>query len=162
MALISTIDYSGTKHPSAWTPGVRVPYFVEYELNYATALTAKGSALAASDIIEVINIPANTVVLGAGARVKTAADSTTLTVHVGTGVDADEWVASLDGKATAGTSGADLNPDTNWKTYDAADTIDVTFATLTGTLSTGKLLVYALMMDVSDAPNRVGIAAVGS
>lgn len=161
MALISTIDYAGTGHPNPWGT-VRWPYVVEYELNYADALTAKGSALAAADIIEVINIPANTVVLGAGARVKVAADSTTLTVHVGTGVDNDEWVASLDGKATAGTSGADLNPDTNWKTYDAADTIDVTLATLTGTLTTGKLLVYALMMDVSDMPNKIGIAQVGS
>lgn len=161
MATVSTLYKAGTTHPSRGDV-LNVPYLVEKELNWATVLTAKGSALASSDVIESIYIPANTVVLGAGARIKTAADSTTLTLHVGTGVDNDEWVASLDGKATAGTSGADLNPDTNWKTYDAADTIDVTFATLTGTLTSGKVIVYALMMSVADLKDDVGIALIGS
>lgn len=161
MALISTLDIAGNTHPSR-AAGPIVPSLRFFLLDFAKALTAKGTALAASDIVEVLDIPANSVVLGAGARVLTAADSTTLTLHVGTGVDNDEWVASLDGKATAGTSGADLNPDTNWKTYDAADTIDVTFATLTGTLTSGKVLIYALIADVSKTGFKPGIAALKS
>ena len=140
---------------------VKVPYLVEVELDYADALVKKGSALAAADIVQLIQIPAGTVVLGAGAQIKTAADSTTLTVSVGTGVDDNEWVDALDGKATAGTYGTDLSASPVWNTYPTADTIDVTFATLTGTLATGILRVYALMLDVSDAkaPGLVALAS---
>lgn len=161
MALISTLDKNGLTHMSR-NGTVKMPYLVEFELDYAAALVAKGSALAASDVIEAINIPAGTVVLGAGAQIMVAGDSTTLTLHVGTGADADEWVASLDGKATAGTYGTDLDASPSWNTYATADTIDVTFATLTGTLTTGKVRVYALLMDVSDFPNKIGIALIGS
>lgn len=140
---------------------VKIPYLVEYELNYATAATAKGSALASADVIEVIRLPVGTVVLGAGAQIKTAATVTTLTLGVGTGVDDNEWVDALDGKATAGTYGIDLTPVPMWNTYGTADTIDVTFQTLTGTLSAGIVRVYALLLDVSDAA-APGLALVGS
>lgn len=161
MATVSTLYKAGTTHPSR-NGTTRVPYLVEFDLNYADALTAKGSALAASDVIECIQIPADTVVLGAGACIKVAGDSSTLTLTVGTAADADEWVATLDGKAAAGTYGADVSASPTWNTYAAADTIDVTFATLTGTLTTGKVRVYALLMDVSDLPNNPGIAVIGS
>lgn len=161
MALISTLDVAGTTHPTRAGNAI-VPSMRFFEVDFAKALAAKGSALAAADIIEAITLPAGSVVLGAGAFVKTVADATTLTVHVGTGVDNDEWVASLDGKAAAGTYGADLNSDTTWKTYAASDTIDVTLATLTGTLTTGKIVVYALVADVRDRAFRPGLAALKS
>lgn len=147
MALISTLDIAGDTHQS-YAGNVRLPVWQEKIIDYAAALTAKGSALAASDIIEVLNIPAGSVVLAAGAQVITAADSTTLTLHVDTGADNDEWVASLDGKAAAGTYGTDLDSVPTFNTYATADTIDLTFATLTGTLTTGKVRVYALILDV--------------
>lgn len=160
MALISTIDRNGSTHISR-NGNVKVPYLVEFELDYAKALIAKGSGLAAADVIEVINLPAGTVVIAAGAQVKVAGDSTTLTVNVGTGADDNEWVSGLDGKATAGTYGTDLDSVPTINTYGTADTIDVTFATLTGTLTTGILRVYALLMDVSDA-SAPGLAALKS
>ena len=43
--------------------------------------------------------------LGAGASIKVPGNSTTLTLTIGTAVDADEWVVTLDGKAAAGTYG---------------------------------------------------------
>ena len=49
-----------------------VPYLVDMTINFAAAATAKGTALAAADIIECINVPANTVVLSAGLEVVTA------------------------------------------------------------------------------------------
>lgn len=156
MATVTTlVNAASTRrgHPTR-SGNTRVPYLVQYELNYADALTAKGSALASADIFELIRIPAGTVVLGAGAEVKVAGDSTTLTVSIGTGADDNEWVDALNGKATAGTYGTDLDAVPAWNTYTATDTIDVTFATLTGTLTTGKLRVYALMMNVSDDAER--------
>ncbi len=161
MALISTLDRSGFTHMSK-NGTVQVPYRVEFDLNFATALTAKGSALAAADVIECIYIPAGTVVMGAGIANVVVADSTTLTLHVGTGVDNDEWAASFDAKGAVGTYGADLDSVPSWNTYAAADTIDVTLATLTGTLTTGKVRVYALLLDVSNLNNNPGIALVGS
>lgn len=161
MATISTLDKAGTKHQTR-AGSVVVPVMQTFELDFAKALAAKGSALAASDVIEVLDIPAGSVVLGAGAFVKTTADSTTLTVNVGTGVDADEWVAGLDGKAAAGTYGTDLDASPAWNTYATADTIDVTLATLTGTLTSGKIVVYALIADVADRNQKAGIAQLKS
>jgi hypothetical protein len=161
MALISTLDIAGAGLPSR-AGSVTVPTLVTFELDYAKALVAKGSALAANDIIEVINIPAGTVVLGAGAFVKVAGDSTTLTVGVGTGVDDNEWVDAFDGKSTAGTYAADLDAVPAWNTYGTADTIDVKLQTLTGTLTVGKLVVYALLMNVAERGQKAGIAALKS
>lgn len=145
----------------SYASNVRLPFLVQYELDYAAALVAKGSALAAADIFELIRIPAGCVVIMAGAQIKVAGNSTTLTLGIGTGADDNEWVDALDGKATAGTYGTDLNAAPTINTYAATDTIDVTFQTLTGTLSTGKVRVYALMMDVSDDAVP-GIVQLGS
>lgn len=161
MALISTLDIAGTTHPSR-AAGPIVPSFRFFELDFAKALVAKGSALAAADIVEVIDIPAGSIVLGAGIFNKVVADSTTLTLSVGTGVDDNEWVDAFNAKGAVGTYGTDLNPDTNWKTYAAADTVDVTFATLTGTLTTGKVVVYVLMADVHDRAFKPGLAVLRS
>lgn len=163
MATISALDRSGSSHPSRATANVKVPYRVEFVLDFADALTAKGSALAAADVIEVITIPAGTVVLGAGIQLIDAANSTTLTLDVGTGTDADEWVDGFDAQGgTEGAYGTDLSASPVWNTYGSADTIDVTLATLTGTLTTGKVRVYALMLDVSGTPGNPGIAALKS
>lgn len=145
----------------SYASNVRLPFLVQYELNYAAALVAKGSALAAADIFELIRIPAGCVVITAGAQIKVAGNSTTLTLGIGTGVDDNEWVDALDGKAVAGTYGTDLSASPVINTYPTTDTIDVTFQTLTGTLSTGIVRVYALLMDVSD-DGVPGIVQLGS
>lgn len=143
MAIISTLDIAGSTITSR-NDNVAVPVVVHKEINWADVLTAKGSAIAASDVVEVIDVPAGTVVVGAWAYVKTAADSTTLTLHLGNGTDPDEYVVSLDGKTVA--YSPDLNSDTTFKLYSAADTLDLTLATLTGTLTTGKVIVWAEMI----------------
>lgn len=159
MATISTLDINGATHPTM-NGNVRIPYTVDFVLDFAKALTAKGSALAAADVIEVLDIPAGSVVLSVGAEVTAVADSTTLTLTVGTGADADEWVAALDGKTLGWSADLDSVPTVN--TYAAADTIDVTLATLTGTLTSGKVRVFATLIDVSDKSRRPGIAQLKS
>jgi hypothetical protein len=161
MATITTLYQTGTTHISR-NGDTRSPYLIEREINYADALAAKGTALASADIIQALYLPAGTAVIMAGAEILVAGNSTTLTLGIGTGADDNEWVDALDGKATAGTYGTDLNSSPTINTYSTADTIDVTFQTLTGTLSTGKVRVYALVLDVSNLPNKPGIAVTGS
>ncbi len=166
MATITTLannPATSVTHASA-ASNVKLPYLAEVVIDFSEAVTAKlPTALAASDVIEAILVPANTVILGCGAQVITVADSTTLTMDIGiTGGDVDEWVDGLDGKATAGTYSTDLEVTPSWTTIGTtADTIDVLFATLTGTLTTGKVRVYAWLLDVS-ARKAPGLVALGS
>ncbi|MAN64696.1 MAG: hypothetical protein CMI60_22415 [Parvibaculum sp.] len=127
-------------------------YFVQHELDYAVALSDKGSALAASDVIPVIAVPAGSVIMNAGIEVVTAASSGTTTLDLGTGVDPDCFVDGFDGDSgtAAGTfaqNAAAFQP----LVCTAADNIDVTIASQSGTaLTTGKIRVFAMIMDVSD------------
>ena len=59
----------------------RHPYMIQHELNFATAASDKGTALAANDVIPGLTIPANTVILNAGLEVTEA--------HAGTSTDTD-------------------------------------------------------------------------
>jgi hypothetical protein len=61
MATVSNFVRVGGKG----NPG-RKPYFVEAEIDLAEAATAKGSALASSDILQAITVPADHVVMWAG------------------------------------------------------------------------------------------------
>jgi len=130
----------------------RRPYLVQTIVDYATALTDKGSALAANDIIPVIAVPAGTLILNAGIQVDTVASSGTTTLDLGTGVDVDCFVDGFDADSgtAAGTfaiPAAAYNP----LLAVAAETIDVKLATQSGTaLTTGKIRVYAILMDVTD------------
>jgi len=128
-----------------------VPYVVDVTLNYATALTEKGSALAAADVFQVMDIPAETVILAAGIEQVTAADSTAATLDLGvTGVDTDVFV---DGFDAVGGTGYAQNPAAFQPVVigASADTLDVTLATLTGTLATGSVRVWAVLCDVNAA-----------
>jgi hypothetical protein len=62
-----------------------MPYFVEKTIDFAVAATTKGTALAAADVIEVIDVPAGTMVLNAGLQVITVAtgESNDTTVDLG-------------------------------------------------------------------------------
>tara|TARA_R110002124_G_scaffold130556_1_gene292476 strand:- start:2576 stop:3067 length:492 start_codon:yes stop_codon:yes gene_type:complete len=135
----------------------RNPYLVQTIVDYATALTDKGSALAANDIIPCIAVPAGTLILNAGIEVDTVASSGTTTLDLGTGVDVDCFVDGFD--ADSGTAAGTYAQ--NAAAYQpilavAADTIDIKLATQSGTaLTTGKVRVFALLMDVSDTGHSV-------
>jgi len=68
MATVSTLTKveGGRGNPS------RKPYMVEVEIDLAAAATAKGSALAAADVINCINVGANQAILFAGTEIVTA------------------------------------------------------------------------------------------
>ena len=107
------------------TPGI-----VSVRVTGAQAAAAKGSALAAADIIYVADIPAHTMVRGVTLAVKTADTGTTLTFDLGDAGSADEFVDGADGTTAGyyvqGTNGLfDVA-----KLYAAADVIDLTVKTI--------------------------------
>ena len=127
----------------------RNPYMVQMELNLATALSDKGSALAASDVIPVIAVPKGIMVMNAGIEVVTASDGSTFNVDVGM-IDADVFVDGFDATSAAGV--LSQNPAAYQPVMAvAADNIDVTIATLSGgAVTTGVFRVWAVLMDCTD------------
>ena len=131
-----------------------MPYVVENFIDFAAATTAKGSALAANDVIEALQIPAQSAVLAAGFEVMSAVTGD-VTVSLGvTGVSAAAYVATqaLTGSTTVGTfatSAAAGYPIVS----GPADTLDVLIAASTTAISAGKVRVFAVLVDVIDHPN---------
>lgn len=142
------------------------PYVLEAQVDFAEAATAKGSALAASDVIAALSIPAETMVLGVWLRKDTATTGTAtdVTIDLGvTGGDVDQWVDGfdLDG-ASAGAYAASPTTAAH-RQFATADTIDILIATMTGTLLTGKVTVGALCIDMADRKKlSAGTAQSGS
>ena len=128
----------------------RNPYYVQTVLNLATALSDKGSALAASDVVPVIAVPKGHMVLNAGIEVDTQSDGSTFTVDLGM-VDADVFVDGFDGTSAAAVVAQ--NPAAYQPVMAVADdNIDLTIATLSGgAVTTGKFRIWAVMMDCTDA-----------
>lgn len=138
----------------AWRTASSVPYVVDVEIDLAAAATAKGSALAANDVIEAIDLPTNAVVLAAGVEVVTApAGGTAFSVDLGvTGGDVDAFV---DGFTVTGASAGDyatLAVAGPVVVGGTADTLDLLCLGTTPDTS-GVLRVYAVMVDVD---GRVG------
>ncbi len=146
MATVTTLAGGATSGRTAGS----VPYLVDMTINFAAAASAKGSALAAADIIECINVPANTVVLTAGLEVVTAlageSSDTRLLLGV-TGGDVDAFVASWD--ATAAAAGAYAPAAATVPVvFGSADTIDLEIDAATTAPTGGVLRVWAVMMDI--------------
>lgn len=142
-----------------------VPYRIENEVNFATAVTTKGSAIAQSDVITAIAVPKESVILAAGFEVIAAmtGTSTDATLDMGvTGGDVDNFVDGFDLDAGAvGDYSAQPVAYAPVMIGNTADTIDLLIVTQTGTILTGRLRCWALVMDIADqaAP---GIAQLGS
>ena len=135
----------------------RNPYYVQTVLNLATALSDKGGALAAADAIPVIAVPKGHMILNAGIEVDTASDGSTFTVDLGTGVDPDVFVDGFD--ATSAAAVVAQNPAAYQPVMCVAnDNIDLTLATLSGgAVTVGKLRIWAVLMDCTDA-GKDGVA----
>lgn len=158
MATITTLSNTvgaGTQPSRALR---NMPYVVENTISLAAAVTAKGSALAAADVIEALQIPAQSIVLAAGFEI-TGAVTGSCTVSLGvTGVTAAAYVSafgvtgslSVGDYATPATAGYPI-------VTKAADTLDLLLVTETTTLSAGSLRVFAVIVDAQD---RVGPASV--
>lgn len=155
MATIDMIAGGTSEHKSRMAASV--PYVVERYVDFSDVLEDKGSALAAADYVKVIQVPAEAIVLSAGVEIEEAADSTTLTLDLGYGEDSvtydvytDGADAKTEGYGALGTNGKLVA--NALRTTSAADTLDLRFATLTGTLTTGLVRVYAVLMDIAGKP----------
>jgi hypothetical protein len=119
---------------------------LDFAVINAARTAAGATALAAADVLQVINLPANAVVLSAGLEVITT-DASTATFDLGyTGGSpaAANAYANDAAISTAGYTVADLANPTAVK---VADTIDLLINTAAPT--TGKIRVFAVVADVS-------------
>lgn len=151
MATITTLAGAATAGRTVGS----VPYLVDVTIDFAAAATAKGSALAAADVIEALSVPVNTVILNAGLEVITVlgGESNDTTFDLGTGVDADVFVDGFDADAAAAgayaQNAAAFQPIVVGST---ADTIDITIATATTAPTSGEVRVWAVLMNVDGRP----------
>ena len=127
----------------------RNPYMVQTTFDFATALSDKGGALAAGDVIPVIAVKKGMMVMNAGIEVDTASDGATLTVDLGM-IAPEDFVDGFDGTSAAGVvaqTPAAYSP----RMAVADDNIDLKLVTLSGgAVTTGKMRIWAVIMDCND------------
>lgn len=154
MATITTLDNAAGAVGTSlrYMDNSVLPYMIWQEIDLAAAVTAKGSALAQGDIIEAVRVPADHAILAVYAK-KSAAmtgTSTDLTFDIGiTGGDVDNYVDGWDfDGATVGTYATPVGVQEP-VFLSASDTVDILFATQTNTVTGGKVVVGALVLDLS-------------
>ena len=159
MANLATADHAAQGNSARG----RSPYLVQNTIDIAAAIVLKGSDFAANDTMEVLNVPAGTVILSAGIEIITQLDGT-CTLDMGfTGASPaaiDVFVDGLDvvGGAVGSYSTTPATEAAQVQVISSDDTIDVKFATETDVTS-GKLRFWALLMGVSDMGSHDMIAA---
>lgn len=137
---MATYDKTGvggtTGHPS----NGRTPYLVENTIDISAINSAAGTA--DGDVVQCLDIPAETLIMQAGIEVLTAL-SGSVTIDLGiTGGDVDNFV---DGDTNA--TGYSVLTATANQVIASADTLD---ALLAGAASSvGKIRVWAVLCDVS-------------
>lgn len=132
---------------------------IERSINFKEVADYRASAglaaLASSDVYEILEIPAKTLVLRVGYDVTTA-EGATATVHIGDGSDADGYVVSANlnsvGSGASALALTEGTPNTitgysGGKYYSAADTIDLTLNH--NSINAAVVRVWALIVDVA-------------
>lgn len=145
MAEVTTLVASGL----AGNPQKR-EYTMEVEIDLAAAATAKGSALAAADTINALTVPANTAVLFAGMECTATPAGGTGTV-LDLGVKGGDVDAFVDGFAFDSASAGDYAALANTAApivFGAAGTINVLIQAATTVSTSGKVRVFARLLDV--------------
>lgn len=151
-------DSLGFNKGSAAYPakGTNRSTFVSVTLDFAAIVAARAAAgataLAASDVLEVLPVPANTIVRNVGLVVTSTAASGT--IAIGDGSAAAGYLAAQ-AVSSAGTfggvpvlsSGAFAPTLSGGKVYTSADTIDVTIGAAVP--STAVVRVFAELVDLS-------------
>ena len=137
MATYNVTGVGGTTgHPS----NGRTPYLVENTIDVSAVNGDSGAAQ--NDVLQAMDIPAETVIMEAGIEVLTACSSS-VTLDLGiTGGDVDIYT---DGDTNA--TGYSTLTATARHVAAAADTLDV--LVLSAASSAGKIRVWAIMCDVS-------------
>ena len=165
MATISTfkVDARGVGNPS------RKPYMVQTTIDFGHADL---DALSAGDIVEAITIPANTMVLTAGAEmiesVQSGADGNTVNLGI---TDVDQYIAGAD----IDDDSAILSSGVGYLTPAAeagvpffvgatSDTLDLELQATSTAPNTGQIRIFAILMDIDAMGNQstVHFAADGA
>ena len=150
---MATVDVSnglnGGTHPSRAIR--KEPYKIEVDVNLATATTTKGSALAASDVLEVIDVPAKTMVWAAGLEIVTPSDGD-FNIDIGiTGTDVDAFVDGFDCDSNSTGDMTNLPAAYQPQVVASDDTIDVLLTSGGSAYPTsGVWRAWAVMQDVSN------------
>ena len=134
-------------------PRGRKPYQIQNTIDIAVATTAKGTALASSDVYQCLNIPAESVILHAGLQVVTALTGTSSDTAYDLGItggDVDNFVDGFDADGADALAYAPTSAAYAPVLVPAADTLDILVAAQTGTTLTGTIRVFATLMDISD------------
>ena len=132
-------------------------HLVEMTLDFPKIIAARtaagATALAASDVMEIIPIPAGTIVSNVGMVVTTAAGVTS-TISIGDGSAAAGYLAATSANATGTSggvpvlsSGAFAPTLSGGKAYAAADTIDITLGTAVPAAAVVR--VFAMFTDIN-------------
>ena len=138
---MATFDKTGkggtTGHPS----NGRTPYLVENTID----MSVSGFQPAANDIVQALDVPAESIVMNAGIEVLTASPSS-VTLDMGDGDTVDIYVDGLDSTST-GYSAVHQDVLSTGKIYASADTIDI--KVLGAQDTSGKVRAWAVMCDIS-------------
>ena len=145
-------DKGSAAHPAK---GINRVGYIEVELNFATItadrVTAGATALSAGDSLQVLSIPANTLVLAVGATTTTA-EGAASTFDLGlTGGDVDGFVDGGDANSAGTTSsnGALLSGDNQSHYFATADTIDMLIGVSGAVTDAAVIKVWAVIVDCS-------------
>jgi hypothetical protein len=117
----------------------------------AARVTAGATALTAGDSLQVISLPANTLILAVGATTQTA-EGAASTFDLGfTGGDVDGFVdgGNANAAGTTSSNGALLSGDNQSHYLATADTIDMLIGVSGAVTDAAKIKVWAVVADCS-------------
>ena len=141
-------DKGSAAHPAKGQ--TRISY-AEVVMDFAaitTARAAAGASVLSTDSLQVISVPANTLVLAVGVTTETV-EGGTADIDIGTtGGDPDLFVDGANGNAlgTTACNGVGFDGDNQSHYFAAADTIDLL---CNNALDTCKVKVWAVLVDCS-------------
>ena len=138
---MATFDKTGKGGTTGHPANGRTPYLVENTID----MSVSGFQPAANDIVQAIDVPAETMVLNAGLEVLAVSPSS-VTLDLGDANDVDKYVDGHDSTAT-GFAANVINASNVGHIYGSADTIDI--KVLGAQDTTGKVRVFAVMCDIS-------------
>ena len=150
---MATVDQSsginGGTHPSRAIR--KMPYKIETDVNLATVTTTKGSAIGSADVIQVLDIPAKSIVYAAGLEMVTQGDGK-YTVDLGVEtVDGNVFVDGVDWGSAIATGTITQQAAAYQPVVVGTDlTLDLTLKTVSAVPTTGVFRAWAVVQDISD------------
>ena len=138
---MATYNVTGAGGTTGHPANGRTPYLVENTIDFSVS----GFQPAANDIVQALDIPAESMVINAGLEVLTVSPSG-VTLDLGDGGDVDRFVDGHDSTAT-GFAANVINASNIGHVYGSADTIDIKVIGAQDT--SAKVRVFAVVCDIS-------------